>query len=40
MILIKIGGHLMEEKVQIVNGGGSHIYPKVGDEEGYIFGDF
>jgi hypothetical protein len=22
MILIKIGGHLMEEKVQIVNGGG------------------
>ena len=40
--MIKIGGHLMEEKVQIVNGGGgsSHIYPKVGDEEGYIFGDF
>ena len=41
MILIKIG-HLMEEKVQIVNGrgGSSHIYPKVGDEEGYIFGNF
>ena len=43
MILIKIGGHLMEEKVQIVNGrggGSSHIYPKVGDEEGFTFGDF
>jgi hypothetical protein len=27
MILIKIGGHLMEEKVQIVNGRGGGEFP-------------